>query len=120
LIMALFDKNRAIQLKRYMAEQMDSLDGVMSALDGPKGSSLITDRNKAALDVLSQQIKGGKKKIAIFYGAGHLADMEKHLSSDFALKRADEHWLEAWNLRLPKEKAEGGRQKDEGSKPAEK
>jgi hypothetical protein len=101
LIMALFDKNRAIQMKRFMADQMESMDGVMLALEGPKGSTLISARNQAALKVLAEEIKGGKKKLAIFYGAGHLSDMEKHLISDFGLKRADERWLEAWNLRLP-------------------
>jgi hypothetical protein len=101
LIMALFDKNRAIQMKRFMADQMESMDGVMLALEGPKGSTLISARNQAALKVLAEEIKGGKKKLAIFYGAGHLSDMEKHLIADFGLKRADERWLEAWNLRLP-------------------
>ena len=101
LIMALFDKNRAIQMKRFMADQMSSMDSVMLALEGPKGSTLITERNKAALKVLADEIKGGKKKLAIFYGAGHLSDMEKRLIADFGLKRADESWLEAWNLRLP-------------------
>jgi hypothetical protein len=101
LIMALFDKNRAIQMKRFMADQMESMDGVMLALEGPKGSTLISARNQAALKVLADQIKSGKKTLAIFYGAGHLSDMEKHLIADFGLKRADERWLEAWNLRLP-------------------
>jgi hypothetical protein len=106
LLMALFDKNRAIQMKRFMADQMSSMDSVMLALEGPQGSTLITERNKAALKVLANEIKAGKKKIAIFYGAGHLSDMEKRLVADFGLKRADEKWLEAWNLRLPKDKAD--------------
>lgn len=109
MLMALFDKNRAIQMKRFMAGQMESMDGVMLSLEGPKGSTLITERNKAALKVLAEEIKSGKKKLAIFYGAGHLSDMEKHLLADFDLKRADETWLEAWNLRLPKERASGGK-----------
>ena len=86
LIMALFDKNRAIQMKRYMANQMEDMDGMMVALEGPNGSTLITERNKAALKVLSDEIKNGKKKIAIFYGAGHLGDMEKRLIADFGMK----------------------------------
>src|SRR5207237_3527083 len=105
LIMALFDKNRAVQMKRFMADQMESMDGVMLALEGPKGSTLISERKQAALKVLDEEIKSGKKKLAIFYGAGHLFDMEKHLLADFGLKRADERWLEAWNLRLPKDRA---------------
>jgi hypothetical protein len=104
LIMALFDKHRAIQMKRLLADMFDNAGGMMTALEGPDGSTLITERNKAALKVLAEEIKSGKKKLAIFYGAGHLADMEKRLISDFGLKRADEQWLDAWNLRLPADK----------------
>ncbi len=101
LIMALLDKNRAVQMKRFMATQMDDMDGLTAALAGPKGSTLITERNKAALKVLTDEIKSGKKKIAIFYGGGHLVDMEQRLFNEFGLKRDGEQWLEAWNLRLP-------------------
>ncbi len=101
LLLALFDKNRAVQLKRFMASQMDEMDGLTSALAGPKGSTLITERNKAALKVLEEQIDGGKKKVAIFYGGAHLPDMEERLAKEFGLKRDSEQWLEAWNLRLP-------------------
>jgi hypothetical protein len=102
LLLALFDKHRAIQLKRFMAGQMEDMEGAMGALDGPRGSAIITERNKAALKVLGEEIGKGKKKIAIFYGAGHLADMEKRAREDFGLQRSGKiEWLEAWNLRLP-------------------
>jgi hypothetical protein len=102
LLFALFDKNRAIQLKRYMAGQMDDMEGAMGVLDGPQGSAIITERNKAALKVLGDEIIDGKKKIAVFYGAGHLADMEKRVREAFGLERSGSvQWLEAWNLRLP-------------------
>ncbi len=102
LLLALFDKHRAIQLKRFMAGQMEDMEGAMGALDGPRGSAIITERNKAALKVLGEEIGKGKKKIAIFYGAGHLADMEKRADADFNLQRTGKiEWLEAWNLRLP-------------------
>ena len=98
LLAALFDPDRAGSMKRIMAEQFESLDGVMGALEGPDGSTIITERNKVALEKLAEQIKAGKKKIAIFYGAGHLGDMEERLGMDFDLKRAGEQWLDAWNL----------------------
>jgi hypothetical protein len=99
LLMALFDKNRALALKRAMAEQFEDIDGAMSVLDGPKGSTLISQRNKRALEVLKKQIATGKKKIAIFYGGGHMADMEKHLRADFALKPDKTEWLRAWDMK---------------------
>ncbi|MEX2560202.1 MAG: hypothetical protein WD403_09825 [Pirellulales bacterium] len=98
LLLALFDRNRALALKRIMAEQFQDLEGAMSAINGPDGSTIITERNKKALEVLARQIEDGKKRLAIFYGAGHMPDMEKRLLTDFGLKRQDEQWLKAWDL----------------------
>jgi len=102
LLMALFSKDRAIQLKTIMAQQFEALDGQMSALDGPGGSTIITERNKRCFDVLAKQLQAGKKRIAIFYGAGHLPDMERRLTTDYGFLRSSQSWLAAWQLRKPK------------------
>ncbi len=99
LLMAMFDKNRSLALKRAMADQFEEMEGMTAALEGPKGSTLIGERNKRALEVLKSQLAAGKKKIAIFYGAGHMADMEKHLRADFAIKPQDTQWLQAWDMK---------------------
>ncbi|QGJ70273.1 Hypothetical protein PBC10988_19680 [Planctomycetales bacterium 10988] len=99
LIMALFSNNRATRLKRIMAEQFESMDHMMSAFGGPEGSTIITERNKVALEVLEEQRKLGKTKIAIFYGAGHMMDMEQRLLEDFNLRPVGVKWLTAWDLR---------------------
>jgi len=99
LLMALFDKNRALALKCAMAEQFDNSDGAMAALDGPQGSTIISERNKVALDVLRKEIAAGKRKIAIFYGAGHMPDLQKRLHDDFGLDPVGARWLVAWNLK---------------------
>ncbi len=99
VLAAFFSPNRSEAMKRIMAEQFESVEGVMEALEGKDGSTIITERNKVALKKLAEQIAAGKKKIAIFYGAGHLGDLEKCLLSDeFGLKRSGERWLDAWNL----------------------
>jgi hypothetical protein len=101
ILMALFDRNRSLKLKRILAGQFENLEFVTSALSGPNGSALIEGRNEAALAVLKKQIEAGKKKVAIFYGAGHMPDIEKRLIADFGLKHDGERWIEAWNLRDP-------------------
>ena len=101
LLMALFDSNRSQGLKRMMAEQFADIDGMSAALDGKKGSTLISERNKVALEELGRQIAAGKKHIAIFYGAAHLPDFKRRLEADFALRRSDERWLIAWNMADP-------------------
>lgn len=94
-----------LHLKRIMAEQFENLEFVTTALSGAEGSTLIEGRNAAALAVLKKQIERGNKKIAIFYGAGHMPDMEKRLVNDFKLKFDGERWLEAWDLRDKKQDA---------------
>lgn len=98
LLMALFSKDRALALKIAMAEQFENLEGQMAVFDGPEGSTIITERNKRAFEVLQKELDAGKKKIAVFYGAGHLPDMERRLTGDFKLKRTGEKWLVAWSL----------------------
>jgi hypothetical protein len=109
LLMALFSKDRALKLKILMAEQFNEIDGALAVLDGPEGSTILTDRNKRCFDVLDKQLQDGKKKIGIFYGAAHLPDMERRLLADHGMKRESEQWLAAWNL-----------QKKKADKPAEK
>ncbi len=99
LLLALFDKNRALMLKRVLAEQFEDLQGSMNMFEGPNGSTLIGERNKVALVVLRKEIAKGKRKIAIFYGAGHMPDFEKRLLADFGLVRQGTRWLVAWDLK---------------------
>jgi hypothetical protein len=98
MLAAFFSSNRPLALKRAMADQFDSLEDMMGVLGGEEGSTIITERNKHALEVLRKQMADGKKKLAIFYGAGHLADFETRLTTEFGLKRGEHRWLTAWKL----------------------
>lgn len=98
MLMAMFDPNRSGKLKQLMAEQFENMEGMMNVFEGPNGSTIISERNKVALKGLKEQIDAGKKRIGIFYGAGHMSDMERRLVDDFGLKRSAERWLTAWNL----------------------
>ena len=99
ILLAFFDKNRTLKLKRIVAEEFEDGEDSMAALEGPTGSTLITGRNQVALEVLRKEIAAGKKKIAIFYGAAHMPDFQKHLQAEFGLAPTDTRWLVAWNLK---------------------
>ena len=99
LITAMFSKDRPRMLKTAIAKQFQSMEAVLSGMSGPDGSTLITERNKRALEVLKKQLKMGKQKIGIFYGAGHLSDMHERLVKDFGYLPVGIVWLEAWDLR---------------------
>ncbi|MFN0018906.1 MAG: hypothetical protein ACKVP0_11650 [Pirellulaceae bacterium] len=106
LLMALFSRDRNLKLKIAMAEQLGNAGGQLDILSGPEGSTIITERNRKCFEVLSKELEAGKKKIGVFYGAGHFADMEDRLVKEFGLKRSAEKWLVAWNLEKPAPRAE--------------
>lgn len=97
LIGALFAKDRPLRFKRVFAQQFESMEG-LSAFDGPEGSTLITERNKKALRVMDRELMAGKRRLAIFYGAGHMKDMEERLVKEFQMRRVSTTWLTAWRM----------------------
>jgi len=99
ILVALFFKDRSRRLKIALAKQFEQMESLLVGFSGSDGSTLITERNKRALEVLRQQRAEGKKKLAIFYGAGHMSDMHERLVADFQLQPVEIEWLEAWNLR---------------------
>ena len=96
---ALFAEDRPLRLKKVLAQQLADTEEMLTSFGGEEGSVLISDRNQAALKVLKKEIAAGKQRLAIFYGAGHLADMDKHLRTDFGLKPVEITWLTAWDLK---------------------
>ena len=98
ILRALLSDDRPRQLKIALAKQLADMESLLSAFGGEEGSTLITERNKKALEVLKQQLGAGKKKVGIFYGAGHLNDMHERLQNDFKLHPAEVTWLPAWKL----------------------
>jgi len=98
LITALFAEDRPRRLKTVLAKQLAETESLLTSFGGEEGSILITERNKIALKVLQVQLAAGKKRVGIFYGAGHLADMDKRLREDFGLRPVEITWLTAWDL----------------------
>ncbi|MCC9604722.1 hypothetical protein LOC68_26585 [Blastopirellula sp. JC732] len=98
MLMALFADDRQLRMKRLFASQMDDMEGQMRAIEGKNGSTLISQRNAKAFQVLRQELNDGKKKIGVFYGAGHFADMHRRLVEDFGLQPQSTRWLNAWDL----------------------
>lgn len=100
----LFGINDPMYLKFLFAQQLEQVETLLAALGGSKGeaSTIIGDRNAAAIDVLDAELKAGKDEIAIFYGAAHMPDMEKRLEKrGFEFKAVE--WLTAWNVMLSDE-----------------
>jgi hypothetical protein len=86
------------KIREVMAEQMLDLESGMVIFQGKNGSTIIDHRNRKAFQVLREQIDTGKTRLGVFYGAGHLPDMERRLLKQFGMKRGGRHWLTAWDL----------------------
>jgi len=96
---ALLAPDRPRRLKIALAKQLAETESLLVSFGGEEGSVLISERNKTALGVLREQLAAGRKKrLGLFYGAGHLADMDKRLRTDFGLEPVSITWLTAWNL----------------------
>lgn len=99
LLLSALTSDRFYRVRRIAAAQLAKADEGQ-AFAGPDGTStIITERNIKALAVLRHELGKGRQKIGIFYGAGHLADMEQRLLKEFGFQRTGESWLTAWKLR---------------------
>jgi hypothetical protein len=95
LLEILCRQDSATELKRYIGREFDSMETLMAGLESGDGTVIVTERNKIALGVMDQQLKLGKKHLAIFYGAAHLPKMEEQLAKH-GFQRVKNEWLKAW------------------------
>lgn len=102
MMLSALSSDRIYRIRRIAAAQLAKA-GAGDAFASADGmSTIITERNQKCLDVMNRELKAGRKKIGIFYGAGHFKDMEQKLRSDYGFHRQSEDWVVAWHLRNPK------------------
>lgn len=88
-------------LRRVFASSFQKIEKVTAALSGPNGSTLINVRNQRAVQVMQRELARGRKRLAIFYGAGHMVDLEARLRK-LGFQPQFVRYLKAWDLREPK------------------
>ena len=87
--------------KLTLIETLGQVKGDISQIQGlpPEMKKLvqvlIQSRNQAVLQDLATELKKPVKSISIFYGAGHMSDMEQRLKRDFHYRPAEDLWLTA-------------------------
>ena len=89
-----------IHMRRFMALMFNHPEQMVELLEGPGGGTILSVRNQKALSVLGKELKRGRRKIAIFYGAAHMLDMEKRLVHDYGVQYTGQAWVPAWDLRI--------------------
>lgn len=101
LLLAFSQNDSAHALKWLFAQQLDQIESLLSGIDqgmDGKGSVIVSARNQVALRVMWEQIRAGKRRLAIFYGAGHMPDLETQLLAK-GFRKVRHEWLTAWDLR---------------------
>jgi hypothetical protein len=98
LLLALLGDSSGLKasVARSLAGSGGSLEESMG--EGGKETVIIAERNKVALATLEKQLAAGKKNIGIFYGAGHLADMQARMVK-MGFERTGEKWMTAWDIK---------------------
>jgi hypothetical protein len=97
-------------VKLALIEAVGGLKGDLSEVQGlpPDWKKLvkvlIQARNENVVNDLAAELKKipASGSIAVFYGAGHMDDMEKRIVSDLHYHAADEMWLPAFSVDLHK------------------
>jgi len=92
--------------KVMMIEMLGQLSGDMAQMKGmpPEIQRLleviIQERNKVVLDDLRKEIRVPRpaRAVSIFYGAGHMADLEKRLRGELGYRPRSEIWLTAMSV----------------------
>jgi hypothetical protein len=109
VMLSALSADRVYRIRRIAAVQLAKAGegDAFAAADG--SSTIITERNQKCLYVMHRELKDGRRKIGIFYGAGHFKDMEERMVTDYGFQRQKEDWIVAWHLRNSKQLSEGSR-----------
>jgi len=98
LLEAFTSPDRARKLKLVLAKQFENMDEMVAGLEGPNGSVLLTERNKACMRVIKEQLEAGNKNMGVFYGAAHMKDLEKRMIEELGFKRTNLEYRVAWDM----------------------
>jgi hypothetical protein len=87
------------QVKLILARQMGDMEQQAATFGALNGTVILTERNKAALRTLKKTIDGGKRNIALFYGAAHMPDIADTLEL-MGFEPVETEWRQAWDLSI--------------------
>jgi hypothetical protein len=99
LIRILMSPDSAMEFKKALAKTFDQMESMTAAMEGPKGSAVLSGRNEIALKKVREVLANRRqRRIAVFYGGAHMPGIESRLIKDLNAKVAGEEWLAAWTM----------------------
>ena len=108
-------------LRMTLARLFDTMELQMAAFEGvgEGGSVIIGARNERAIEVLQQQLAAGKRRLGIYYGAGHMPDLDRRLRA-LGFTLTDVRWLTAWDVSKARDAKRDPKSDGATSRPADK
>lgn len=94
LLKALSSPNMNNQLKYLFAKQLSGAEEILDVWG--KDTVLLEGRNKVAIKKIKEVVQEGKKKIGLFYGAAHMAGIDKELREKLGYQLIEQTWMNAW------------------------
>jgi hypothetical protein len=86
------------EIKRTIAPLMSEAEGFITQLEGEDGTVIVGERNRVVMEKLAElRATNGSGNYAIFYGAGHMLDLEKRLLAD-GFQKGRTAWIDAWSM----------------------
>ncbi len=99
LVMLFYSQKSMLRIKGIFAKLLAESEQLMAGGLLEKENAIIDGRNDVALEKLNEVLTDpAKKRVAIFYGAGHMPSMEAALNERLKAKRTGETWLAAWTM----------------------
>jgi hypothetical protein len=99
LIRILMSPDSAKEFKKALAKTFDQMESMTAAMEGPKGSAVLSGRNEIVIRKVGEVLANRKqRRIAVFYGGAHMPGIELRLINDLKAKVAGEVWLAAWTM----------------------
>lgn len=87
----------ADELKRMVGREFDSVEALMAGVEGDGGTVIIGERNRVVVEAVQEEMAQGRKRIAVFYGAAHLPDLERRLG-EIGFEATGSEWMKAWEI----------------------
>jgi hypothetical protein len=99
LIRILMSEDSALEFKKALAKNFDHMESMTAAMEGPKGSAVLSGRNEVVVRKLKEVLaRKQQRRIAVFYGGAHMPGIESSLVKDLKAKPSGEEWLAAWTM----------------------
>lgn len=99
LIRILLSPDAATEFKKALAKMFDQSESIMELMEGSAGSAVLGGRNEVVMKKIREILANPQqRRIAVFYGGGHMPGIETQLTGKLHAKVAGEEWLAAWTM----------------------